>query len=393
MSHWGIQDAGHGASFPGRDETQGPVFANTGGAASGDLRATSPSGLFARASGNSGHWALPRRRDALLLIALGALVLLTIAWSLYRVIPVVALVLVFVSVPFAFWIGARFNSAASIGIFAFATTLAGAAIYVDRDLIVSHGPLGVSAPWLWLASLCLPALVFAIVAVRHQRALTSLSENHDRMRQLAGRLIQAREIESSRIAREVHDDINQQLASLSIGLSALRRRVGASHGSEVEVLQERLHSIIDDVRRISRNLHPSVLRHVGLPAALSALCQYEAEQRKLALTFEADLQMAALSEDVSLCLYRVVQEALRNIVQHAAATAVRVTLERHAKWVGLLIEDDGRGFDTELKEIVSRTGIGLSCMEERVRILYGALDIRSSPGQGCSIRARIPLAP
>ncbi len=171
--------------------------------------------------------------------------------------------------------------------------------------LLRDGVLQTDELWLWVASLSLPTLAFSALIIRYRRTLKSLAENHDRLRELAGRLIQGQEIESSRIAREVHDDINQQLASLSIGLSALKRKVGDLHCSDVNVLQQRLHSTIEDVRRISRNLHPSVLRHVGLPAALEALCQHEAEHRKFSLQFQADAGLGAISEDAALCLYRV----------------------------------------------------------------------------------------
>jgi signal transduction histidine kinase len=260
--------------------------------------------------------------------------------------------------------------------------------FLLRDGILQNDEL-----CLWVASLSLPTLAFSALIIRYRRTLKSLADNHDRLRELAGRLIQGQEIESSRIAREVHDDINQQLASLSIGLSALKRKIGDPHASDVNVLQQRLHSTIEDVRRISRNLHPSVLRHVGLPAALEALCQHEAEHRKFSLLFQADAQTGAIPEDAALCLYRVAQEALRNIAEHAIASVVRVTLQRQPQSIELLIEDNGHGFDSEHREQGAGRGIGLSCMEERVRLLYGALDIRSAPGVGCSIRANVPVAP
>src|SRR5262249_41242432 len=151
-----------------------------------------------------------------------------------------------------------------------------------------------------------------------------------------------------RIARELHDDINQQLAALAIALSGVKRKLpdGAAHlRDELARLQRRAADLADDLRRLSHELHPGVLRHAGLAAALQARCAEFSHRRGGEATFAAEGAREGLPPGVALCLYRVAQEALHNVAHPAGARRVRVTLARAGELLELSVSDDGQGFD------------------------------------------------
>jgi two-component system sensor histidine kinase UhpB len=208
----------------------------------------------------------------------------------------------------------------------------------------------------------------------------------------AGRLITAQETERSRIARELHDDINQQLAALAIAHSSLKRRLPAGDRDlhdELAQLQQQAVSLTEAVRRLSHELHPGVLQHAGLVAALRAHCAEFARQHGLAVTFRANDSLGRLPEDVTLCLYRVAQEALHNIAAYAQARHVEAALTRGAAGLELMIRDDGRGFDPAAAR--RHGGLGLVSMDERARLVRGTVEIASRLGQGTELRVHVPF--
>ena len=209
---------------------------------------------------------------------------------------------------------------------------------------------------------------------------------------LAGRLITAQEAERSRIARELHDDINQQLASLSIALSTVKRRLqnGESAGvaEEVAALQQRIVDVTHATHQLSHELHPGVLQHAGLVAALRGHCAEFASQHGIDVTFSA-AGIDGVPDETALCLYRVTQEALRNIGAHAGARTAQVTLSPAAASLELTISDDGQGFD--LAQARRQGGVGLVSLDERVRLIGGSLRIETQPQRGTELRVSVPL--
>lgn len=211
---------------------------------------------------------------------------------------------------------------------------------------------------------------------------------------LLGQLITAQEAERSRIARELHDNINQKLAALSIGLSRLRRRLPGNLqvlGAEVSELQDRAGQLATDVRQLSHQLHSGVLQHAGLTAAIRALCSDFMRQHSIDVTFVPIGEIDSMTDEVSLCLYRVAQESLRNAATHASASHVGLTIARDDDAISMSIADDGSGFDLDAAR--SGSGMGLASLEERVRILHGTVSIRSARGAGTEVALRIPAAP
>lgn len=214
----------------------------------------------------------------------------------------------------------------------------------------------------------------------------------DQIASLAGRLITAQEAERSRIARDLHDDINQQLASLSIALSGVKRRLqnGEADGvaEEVARLQQRIVDVTQATRELSHELHPGVLQHAGLVAALRGHCAEFAEQHGIDVTFSA-ARVDGVPDETALCLYRVTQEALRNIAVHAGARTAQVTLSPAAARLELTISDDGQGFD--LAQARRQGGVGLVSLDERVRLIGGSLRIETQPQRGTELRVSVPF--
>jgi signal transduction histidine kinase len=213
------------------------------------------------------------------------------------------------------------------------------------------------------------------------------------IRDLAGRLMTAQEEERRRIARDLHDDVNQELAALSIALSALggRLRPGTVPDvlDELARLQARTVTLSEAIRHLSHELHPGVLEHVGLVSALRGYCRDFEREHDVAVTLRADGDLGTVPAPIALCLYRVAQEGLGNVAKHAKAREVRVTLERAGVDVVLAIADDGCGFDPV--EARSRPGLGLLSLDERARLVGGRLTVDARPQRGTELRIVVPL--
>lgn len=225
-----------------------------------------------------------------------------------------------------------------------------------------------------------------------QQNENALRASYDRIQDLAGKLITAQEAERSRIAGELHDDVNQQLAGLSIALSNVKRRLqnggDATVQDELSRLQQRTIDLADVIRNLSHELHPGVLQHVGLAAALNGYCA-EVGRQQIDATFSAVDGLDGIPQDVALCLYRVAQEALRNIAAHAGAHKAQITLRSIEDGVELVIVDDGEGFD--LAEVRRLGGLGLISLDERVRLIGGSLTINTEVEHGTEVRVQVPL--
>ena len=184
--------------------------------------------------------------------------------------------------------------------------------------------------------------------IRESRA--ALEVSHREIQHLAGRLIEAQDAERARVARDLHDDVSQQLAGLSIALSGLKHRMDELHVSEdlqadLRALHQRTATLAQNVRHLSHDLHPTVLRHAGLVTALTSYCAELERSHGIVLTCSAEGDFASIAPEVALCLYRIAQEALRNVVAHAGASRADVRLLRTGDDVEMTIADDGKGFD------------------------------------------------
>ena len=200
-------------------------------------------------------------------------------------------------------------------------------------------------------------------------------------------MLNAQEAERSRIARELHDDISQRLALLTMDLDEVG---GADPGDAKRLATEaRAHTqeIANNVRDLSHSLHPAKLRLLGLVAAVEALCR-ELSHPGNVIAFRHDNVPTNLAADVTLCLFRVVQEALHNAIKYSQAKELSVCLAANETELTLSVVDDGVGFDAE---VMSANGLGLVSMKERLETIGGLLDIHSSPGCGTQVEATVPL--
>jgi signal transduction histidine kinase len=201
------------------------------------------------------------------------------------------------------------------------------------------------------------------------------------------KLIAAQEQERARIGRELHDDINQRLAMLSVALE----RLGDNPSDirrDVQELRRELRQISDDVQAISHDLHSSKLEYLGAVGAMKSWCKEVSERHKIKVDFRSDFS-GHLPLDIGLPLFRVLQETVNNAIKHSGEKRIEVQLREDSGEIHLIVRDSGKGFDVETA--LQGKGLGLTSMRERVRLLNGTLAIQSRPMGGTTIDARVPL--
>jgi len=221
------------------------------------------------------------------------------------------------------------------------------------------------------------------------RAAVAVELSHRVARDAVRRVVEAQELERTRLARELHDETGQALTSILLGLKPLEEAL-AGHPARAALAELREHvvSALQDVRRLAVELRPAVLDDYGLVPAIERLVDAFAEQ-DVRVDFHSALGETRLPSDVETALYRVVQESLTNIVKHANAKHISVSLARRESGVAAVIEDDGAGFD---QRTVREGGVGLLGMRERLALLDGRLEIESRPGAGTTVVAEVPLS-
>ena len=235
-----------------------------------------------------------------------------------------------------------------------------------------------------------------IELIKHAAYLAGIAieyfNSHQILREFSGRLIAAQEEERKRVARELHDDLTQRLAALAIEAGNIERQINPDNRlicDQVRQIRDRLIAISSDVHGISRRLHPSLLDDLGLVQALRSECKLFVDREQIEVDFVHDKIPQALPQDVSLCLYRITQESLRNVAKHAQSMRAQVRISTKQNLIQLIIEDYGKGFD--LRKIKPGSGLGLSSMRERARLCHGDLKVHSTIGQGTTVHAQIPM--
>lgn len=208
--------------------------------------------------------------------------------------------------------------------------------------------------------------------------------------ELAGRLLTAQEEERRAIARELHDDIGQSVALLGMTLAGIRQRLGATDAiAELDDVSALVIRVATDLERVAQGLHPSSLQHHGLAGSVRHLCGEFGKRHNAAVECRIVDVPTDLDRSVVVTLYRVSQEALRNIAKHAEARNVTLELSASPREVRLSITDDGSGFDVAAAG--KARGLGLASMTERLKLVAGTLEIASQGGQGTRIKATVPL--
>ncbi len=225
------------------------------------------------------------------------------------------------------------------------------------------------------------------------RDITERRQTEHQLRSLTTQLMTAQEEERRRISRELHDDINQRLALLTIEMGRLETNFPVPFGAARQAFQsfaQRLAAISDDVRRIAYQFHPSILDDLGLSAALEQLAHAFSVNTGIKTIVVQEDCGESLPQEIASCLYRIVQESLANVRKHANASRVELELTCDGQDITLCIRDSGVGFDLERVRIEHR-GLGLVNMRERVQFVHGRLEIQAEPGQGTRILVQVPL--
>jgi two-component system, NarL family, sensor histidine kinase UhpB len=222
--------------------------------------------------------------------------------------------------------------------------------------------------------------------------LDALEGYRRRLREVAGRALQAEEEERKRVSRELHDETAQALAALRIRLHVALESEDPQRRAEVlEEVREGITSALDGVRRMARGLRPPALDDLGLLAAIEAHARMLQETTTVQVRVEREELPARLPAAVELAVYRIVQEALANALRHADAGSVSVRLHLHDGALRAVVADDGRGFESVAAVGGERTALGIGGMQERARYLGGEVEVESRPGEGTRVVATIPL--
>jgi signal transduction histidine kinase len=204
------------------------------------------------------------------------------------------------------------------------------------------------------------------------------------------RVVEAQELERARLARELHDETGQALTSILLGLKPLEQTVDSAEAQEaLASVRELVISTLQDVRRLAVELRPSALDDFGLVPAVERLADTFREQSGLQVDLESQLGEERLATEAETTLYRVIQEALTNVVKHAGAERVSILLQRKDGGVVAVVEDDGSGFETAS---IRADALGLAGMRERVSLAGGRLQVESTPGAGTTVVAEVPLS-
>ena len=230
----------------------------------------------------------------------------------------------------------------------------------------------------------------------HRRTELALRESEEKLRLLSSQLLRAQEKERRRISLELHDDLGQSLSLLKVQLSAIKRKLHKDQKELDEALQEsrqNLNHVIENVRRLSRDLSPSILEDLGLFAAIEWLITDFAKHYNVSASYEPENIDDFFSAEHQIIIYRIFQEILTNIRKHAEASQVSVAIKKKNGAVLFTVQDNGEGFDfNEIsRKNSTEKGMGLTAMHERVLIVGSSLDIWTQPGQGTKISFAVPL--
>jgi PAS domain S-box-containing protein len=217
--------------------------------------------------------------------------------------------------------------------------------------------------------------------------VTNVKRAEETLAEMTRKLIQAQEQERARIGRDLHDDVNQRLAMLAIELEQLKENT-SDVGIRVQKLQKQVIDISNDVQALSGDLQSSKLEYLGVAAGMKSWCREFAERRGMHIDYRHEVQ-STLPQEIGLCLFRILQEALHNAAKHSGIKRIEVELSEKSNGIHFTIRDLGKGFDVEA--VLRGKGLGLTSMRERVRLVNGTIAIDSKPMGGTTIHVRVPL--
>ena len=328
------------------------------------------------------HKSTPARRLESALLTVGVLAVSILVFGDLHASPNVVPALMYLPLPLLLWASLRF------GMGGLSPSLLVIAFISIWNAMAGRGPFtspsmenNVLSLQVLLCTVAIPLMLLAAVMAERHRTEQSL-------REVSRKLIYAQEQERERIARELHDDIGQQLVLVELGLNQFPVAPNTPEAAHILDLRNQIAEISRSARDLSHGLHPTQLDHLGLGAAVRRLCQDVAHSTSLEVRCQVENLTPVPPRDLSLCLYRIAQEALQNVVKHSGATEVVVNLRENGGLVFLQVADNGAGFAGENAQFA---GLGLMGMRERLRPVKGEIRICSQPGCGTNVEVTVPL--
>jgi signal transduction histidine kinase len=320
------------------------------------------------------------------LLGLGTVLVAVLVFGLQGLSPATTPALLYVPLPFLLWAAARFDlGGLSLSLLFLALVSTWYTMHGRQPFPYASLPQNILSLQILFCTVAVPLMFLAAVMAEARRA-------HGSLRRISGRLIEAHEEERSRIARELHDDLSQRMALLQVSVQQFEQ--GATELSSTA--RQKLHNVAEIAADVSSNLHdlshrlhPSKLDVLGLVPSLTGFCREFSESHQLPVYFAHDHIQSQIPKDVALCMFRIVQEAVRNAAKHSGASEVNVELSGFGDRLELRVSDSGVGFDPQSEK--GRRGLGLLSMSERLRLIGGDLIVESEPSHGTRIRVRVPL--
>jgi len=315
------------------------------------------------------------------LLAIGTLLLAGFVFGFLPMSPAAMPGLLYIPLPLLVWATVRFGSG---GLSLSTLCVAQVSIWYTMH---GHEPFPYASLRQNILSIQILLCIDVVPLMFLAAVMSEARRTQESLRSISGSLIEAQEQERHRIARELHDDLGQQLVMAHMSLKTLIEKCDVSVKASSTELSDQLSAISTSVHDLSHGLYPSQLELVGLARALRRLCEEMGRQNCASINFKVGNAPSRLQPTVSLCLYRIAQEALHNVAAHSQARTVEVELHADDRQIVLRIIDDGIGFDLKRET----AGLGLPSMRERVRSVGGSIDMISSPKTGTRIEARVPL--
>jgi signal transduction histidine kinase len=328
--------------------------------------------------------------DALILGV--ALVLIWYSWKWLGQINALQPILVLIPSPLFAWIAARHHLS---GVCAVTFAVGTMAMYISAS---NEGPFVTGSLLATTMIVQIWTIIVGCLGLMYAKAMQqiwfirgALADTHQEIHDLVGKIVATQEEERARIARDLHDDVNQRLASASIQLSMLKRKAAEQDKGGITQVQQQLYELSDAIRQLSHDLHPSMLKQTGLADALRRLCATQTHHNGPEIEVRVHCNVDAIPEIVALGLYRIAQEGLSNAVRHAFATRIIIALDMVNTAIQLTIEDNGRGFDADFDRLGKPHGLGLVSIDDRVKLMEGFFRIESGVGKGAKLCVQIPL--
>ena len=313
------------------------------------------------------------------LLTLGTVVVAFLVFGLQDVSPATTPALLYAPLPFLLWAAARFGLAGlSLSLLSLALTSTWFTMHGREPFPYASLPQNILSLQILFCVVSVPLMFLSAVMAEARRT-------HESLRRISVSLIEAQEQERHRIARELHDDLGQELALVNVMLDKLREESHASLGPALTDLSSRVLAISETTRELSHGLYPTQLEYLGLQKAVRKLCNEVQRGKEISFHLTIGNLPDELPPSTSLALYRVAQETLHNIITHSEAKNVQVELASDNGQISLRIIDDGVGFDVNH----GGAGLGLASMRQRVQALGGSIDISSSPRAGTQIEVRV----